>query len=133
MRRRIRHSAAMIVALFVVALASASSAMASHGYVVTFHSGYLDPDQGDGTGYYYCHRLWQSRASWGYGPYMTVALIDTSGGWVRSGRDYDGAVEAAVSPSSGYSLKAHCKNSDATSTFLVTCRADVAEPHGVCV
>jgi len=61
---------------------------------------------------------------------MTVAIINPQGGWVASSRSNSGSVATSIAPNGGY--KAHCKNSDASSTFFVTCRGDIYYPHGSC-
>jgi len=130
MGRRSRCFAVVVLVQLLVALVLASQASATHWFTNTYFSGYLSPGQGDGTGHYYCNELWQSRASWSLGPYMTVAIINPSGGWVASSRSNSGSVATTIGSGLGY--KGHCKNSDASSTFFVTCRADIYYQHGSC-
>lgn len=130
MGRRSRCFAVVVLVQLLVALVLASQASATHWITNTYFSGYLSPGQGDGTGHYYCNELWQSRASWSLGPYMTVAIINPSGGWVASSRSNSGSVATTIGSGLGY--KGHCKNSDASSTFFVTCRADIYYQHGSC-
>lgn len=130
MRRRRRHFIVIIITQIALALVLVGQASATHWFTNTYFSGYLSPNQGDATGHYYCNELWQSRASWSFGPYMTVAIITPSGGWVASSRSNSGSVSTTIGSGLGY--KAHCKNSDASSTFFVTCRADIYYQHGSC-
>ncbi|MDH4104097.1 MAG: hypothetical protein OEW52_12890 [Thermoleophilia bacterium] len=116
--------AAAILTAVAAAMFLAPRAAAYHTWTeFTYWSGNLTPQEGRGSAYgNICGAVWGSRSNWtvGSGRVVVVALINTSGGWVKSARSSTGG-QVGVTVTPGPVLKAHCKN-DGTVTFSQTCR-----------
>lgn len=127
--RVVGFSAAVIVAM--IAFVPAATALHISQPEVVYWSGNLAPQAGQGTWGYPCHSIWGSRARWGAASQraMTVALISTSGGWVRSARSTAGVVGVTYNIGASQTLKAYCKNSG-TATFPPECSYGAAVYDG---
>lgn len=121
-RRRSRVFAVTTLLAVLVALATATAALAWHQEANTYWSGGTrSPGQGAGSAYDHegCWAAYGSSSTWGGSGFMTVALINANGNWVRSNREGDGDVVVFVEPHTlteafSYDKKAHCVNSGST-------------------
>lgn len=125
---RVKRTVAIIAALAGALMFSVSGASADYQSYADYFNGYLAPGQGASTAYdtNTCIAYSGSRASGPAGWYMTVALIDTSGGWRRSARGNGGGVFVYLDPDTvanaiSYNKKAHCNNSENGYTFSMEC------------
>ena len=124
--------------LIVICAAAAWNIVPAFGYhkssPAAYFNGFLGPQQGASSGYYSCSRLHHSAAQWSAtGWLVTAAIINTSGGWIRSSRSRDGYVYADVNPATTGTNKAHCKNAENIYSFSIFCSVIYAYPHGTCV
>jgi hypothetical protein len=126
---------ALLVVCAVLASSNASAALAYHqSSPVAYFNGYLGPQQGAASGYYSCFRLHHSAAQWSAtGWFVTAAIINGSGGWIRSSRGSSGYVSADVNPATTGRNKAHCKNAEGIYSFAVACSLIYAHPHSTCI
>jgi hypothetical protein len=132
---RVRLSLALLVVCAAVVGSNAPTAFGyHHSSPAAYFNGHLGPQQGAASGYYTCYRLHHSAAQWSAtGWFVTAAIIDSSGGWIRSSRSSSGYVSADVNPATTGRNKAHCKNAESIYSFSVACSLIYAYTHGTCI
>lgn len=123
--RRTLRLLGVVAVMTAIGLVAATAALAWHKTSDTYWSGaQRNPDQGAGSLYDHdgCWYAYASGSSWSGSGFMTVALINANGNWVRSNREGDGDVLVKVEPdtlteAASYDKKAHCVNSGSTTLF----------------